>query len=79
MSEAARRSPKEILAAEQASPCPYGLVRASDDEINVVADALRRHSDFLLSDNAAHNLAYRALVALRAKHFEWWARVGGGK
>lgn len=65
---------KEILAAEKADPCPFGRVRVSNDEIDIVAESLRKNSNFLISDTAARNLAYLALVALRSKHFDWWQR-----
>lgn len=48
-------TPKEILAAEKADPCPFGRVRASNDEIGIVAESLRKNSNFLISDTAARS------------------------
>lgn len=70
-------TPKELLSIEAANPCPFGLVCVSDEEVAVAAEALRKNSNFLISENAARNLAYSMLIALRSKHFEWWREHEG--
>lgn len=64
-------TPQEILKREDADSCPFGLVRVSDKEIAVAANALTIHSDNLLSEQGARNLAYSVLTALRHAHFNW--------
>lgn len=61
----------KILAGEDADPCPYGLVHVKDCEIDVAVEALRKNSNYLLSETGARHLAYSVLIALRAAHFDW--------
>lgn len=51
--------------------CPIGLVLVSEPEINIAAEVLQRKSCFIISEQAARNLAYSVLIALRGSHFEW--------
>lgn len=69
-------TPKEILDAEAADPCPFGLAKNTNEERAIAAMALRERSDFLISEGAAENLAYRVLIALRAAHFDWHQNGG---
>ncbi len=79
MRDVAREIRDEILAAEDADQCPFGLVHVKDCEIAVAAESLRKNSNYLLSKRGARNLAYSALIALRAAHFDWHTERSGGR
>lgn len=48
----------------------FGCPLVSDEEITVAAEALSRGSNHAIQGNGARNLAYAALVAVRAAHFD---------
>ena len=62
---------RRILKEEELDLCPFGLVHANQEEIQLLAETIVKRSDHVISVFAARNLAYNGLIALRAAHFEW--------
>jgi hypothetical protein len=72
-----------IPAARSAEPhskanvmAKYGCPFVSDEEITVAAKALSEASNWTVQGQGARNMAYRALLAVRAAHFDEARELG---